>query len=686
MTLTDIFTNFHILPQFPPGAVRQAAKMPQEVSESDKTGRKDLTDKLIITIDGDDAKDFDDAISVEVLENGNYCLGVHIADVTHYVTENSPIDRAAFARGTSVYLIDTVVPMLPFELSNELCSLKPDKVRLAMSVFMEINRQGKVIDYEICESFICSKARMTYADVTKILEGDKELCAKYSHLVSMLGLMKDLAGKLNKKRVSEGSIEFETHESKITLDKDGRPTKIERYPVTLSNNIIEEFMLICNVTVAKHLTKKGLPCVYRIHEKPDLMRLERLGEVLPLLGVNFKFRINMQPKEFQNILNEVEGEDNAEVVSYLLLRSMAKAKYSENNLGHFGLGFDCYCHFTSPIRRYPDVMVHRILKESLNGQVSEKRKIQLKEASISAAFTSSVTEVNAADAELRWKDVKKAEYMAEKIGEKYDAIITHITASGFFAKLQNTAEGFVAARSLEDDIYIAADNGVSMVGLKTQKTFSIGDKIRIKVAAVDVERCMVDFEVEGMCLPVYQRRNSGRKNVSTKNAGKKEKKILRQITKAQREEKNERIELRRNTDNEKQLFENAVVSVLFDALYEKYRFKRNEKSLVGVMLFDMAANISVPVSKDVISPNGIQKMDNILISAKSNVKNTLSIIGDSFDFSIDRELEDFCTEFVSLALKHLDRCLKFESFSYKKREDEYSFIAEKIKNKGGGKE
>ncbi|MBQ9757802.1 MAG: ribonuclease R [Clostridia bacterium] len=683
MTLLDILANFHIMPQFPPGAMRQAEKMPKTVSQQDKLGRRDLSDKSIITIDGDDAKDFDDAISIEILENRNYLLGVHIADVTHYVTENSPIDRAAFARGTSVYLIDTVVPMLPFELSNELCSLKPNVERLAVSVFMEITPSGKVENYEICESVIVSKARMTYANVTKILEGDKTLCEKYSQLIPMLKMMKTLADILKKKRVAEGSVEFETHESKITLDKDGKPVKVERYPITISNDIIEEFMLICNVTVATHLTKQGLPCVYRVHEKPDLLKVQRLGEVLPLLGVDFTLSPEIRSKDFQDILKSVKNEEKAEVINYLLLRSMAKAKYRETNLGHFGLGFGCYCHFTSPIRRYPDMIVHRILKESLKGGLSEKRKGHFKEVAVSASITSSTTEINAAEAELRWKAVKKAEFMADKIGEKYDAIITHVTNSGFFAELSNTVEGFVAARTLMDDVYVLAENGVALQGLKTKRTFCIGDKIKIKVAAVDLEKLFIDFEAEGTGIYRVMQRKSGRKSSHKKDIGKKEKRILRELSKTQKEEKAEKSEMRRKAETEKQIFENALISVIFDELQGLYKFKRAEKGMVGVMLFDMAANISQPCLKSSLDKDASLDLERSLVSGAATLKNTLNIIADSFEFSLENSVVEFCVSYTKLALSHFEKCLRNEDLSYTKRENEYLKILKNLQKKGG---
>ncbi len=677
MNFVDLLSEYHIMPQFPPGAVKQAERMPKAVSDADLQGRKDLTDKLVITIDGDDAKDFDDAVSVEVLENGNYCLGVHIADVTHYVSEGSPIDRAAFSRGTSVYLIDTVIPMLPFELSNELCSLKPGVIRLAVSVFMEISPRGKVKSYEICNSFIKSRERMTYTNVTKILEGDTELCKKYEHIVPMLGLMKKLAETLNKKRVSEGAIEFETHESKITLDDKGFPVDVERYPITLSNNIIEEFMLICNVTVARHLVAKGLPCVFRVHERPDFLRLERLGEILPLLGVDFKYSPDMRPKDFHRVLNDVKGTEKAEIISYLLLRAMAKAKYSDVNCGHFGLGFDTYCHFTSPIRRYSDVAVHRILKESLKGELSEKHRAHFKELAVSSAVTATVTEINAADAEIEWKSVKKAEYMQDKVGERFEGVVTHILSSGFFVELPNTVEGFVAARTLEDDVYVMTENGVSMSGLKTKRTFTVGDTVKIKVAAVDAERKYVDFEIAGMVKLRPMKRNSNRKE----NIGKKEKKILREINDTNREERFEKSEARRKAIIEKEVFENAVISEIFDELSALHKFARDEKRFVGVTLQDMAARVAQPVFKSALTGLTDFSAKATMVSAAVNVKNTVNMIADSFEFEIPDERLELLCEYTCAALRHFEKCLRLDGFAITKREKEYSVIFRKTINR-----
>ncbi len=684
MTFIDILSEYHIMPQFPPNVLRWLETAPTTVEKQDLKGRSDLTDKLIITIDGDDAKDFDDAVSLDILENGNYLLGVHIADVTHYVTENSPVDRAAFSRGTSVYLIDTVIPMLPFELSNDLCSLKPDEIRLTVSVFMEISQKGKIEDYRICESFIKSRERMTYHNVTKILQGDESLCQMYSHLTAMLKNMEKLAKLLNKKRVANGSIEFETHESKITLDAKGVPVKVEKYPITVSNGIIEEFMLAANVTVAKHFAAKGLPCVYRVHEEPDFDRVERLAKVLPQLGVDFSFKPDMQPKDFQKILNSVTSFDTCGIVNYLVLRTMSRARYSEKNLGHFGLSFSDYCHFTSPIRRYPDLAVHRILKESLKEEMSEKRLMQFKEFVVSAAVNSSMTEGYAADAELRWKDIKKAEYMSMHIGEKFAASITHVTASGFFAELENTVEGFVAARTMEDDVYMMNENGLSLEGMRTKRRFSVGDRVEIKVISADSAEGKIDFEVVGTRTPKFQTRNTKRgREKGKKVLNRNEKRVLKEFKEQYRQQRREKNDIKGRLDSEKYIFENAVVYEIFEILRKAIKLKKDEERFVGVTLKDLAAAISQPVYRKFAYETDEISTKNMIVSATVNVKNTLAVLCDSFGVELDEKEIKLAVEYVSGALRHLEFCMKNPDINFSKREREYDNIMKKLNERRG---
>ncbi len=671
MTFIDLLNAYHIMPQFPPAVLRQIESMPKEVLSTDAKGRLDLTEKTVFTIDGDDAKDFDDAVSVELMENNNFLLGVHIADVSHYVTEGSAIDRSAYSRGTSVYLIDTVIPMLPFELSNELCSLKPKEKRLAVSVFMEITPRGKVESYKISESVISSCERMTYDNVTKILDGDEVLCTRYSHLVSMLHEMKRLARILKKKRFKDGSVDFVTHESKITLDKDGKPIMVEKYPITESNGIIEEFMLVCNKTVATHLYSRGIPCIYRVHERPDLMRLENLSRVLPVLGVDFEYSVSMKPKDFQGVLKEAEESESFEVINYLVLRSMAKAKYSEKNLGHFGLSFSNYCHFTSPIRRYPDLVVHRILKRSLRGEIGESERKELKNFVIGAALSSSTSEINAQEAEMSWKNVKKCEYMADKLGEEHVGVITHVTKSGFFVELESTVEGFVPARTIEDDVYVLAENGISLIGARSERAFTVGDKVKIRVCAVDTQQARVDFELVGQRVNRIYRRKTKRKD---------SKKLLREI-------KDENIEMRKTknklydkADFERRIFENAVIYILFTEIGEFKKLKANEKRFVEISVGDMAAMQILPLYKSYLQDMG-HCLKECILAAEKSVNFMLGTLEDSFDISFSEKNKEFAVKFVKAALKHFDACMKVEDINKAKREHEYDALARKIKQR-----
>ncbi len=685
MTFIDLLNAYHIMPQFSPSVLAQVEKMPKVVSKKEIEGRLDLTKEQIFTIDGDDAKDFDDAVSVKLLDNNNYLLGVHIADVTNYVKEGSAIDRAAFIRGTSVYLIDTVIPMLPFELSNELCSLKPDEIRLTISVFMEITPRGEVESYRICESFIKSCARMTYDNVTKILDGDEKLSTEYSHILSSLHHMKRLAGVLKKKRIKEGSIEFSSHESRITLDFQGKPISVEKYPITLSNSIIEEFMLICNKTIAKHFISKRLPCVYRVHEKPDLMRVERLSMVLPELGVEFRYSIDMQPKEFQKILTSVENLDCFDVVNYLVLRTMAKAEYSEKNLGHFGLAFNDYCHFTSPIRRYPDLAVHRILKESLKGEIEAKRFEELKEFVMGAAFSSSAAEINAYDAEMTWKSVKKTEYMAQKVGEEYDGVVTHIVGSGFFVELENTVEGFVAARTIEDDVYIISESGISLIGMRNKRMFTIGDRVKIRVVLADLENNRIDFElVEKKLERIYRRKS--KKNIERVQLRKEDKKTLHKLKAENRVLRHEKMQLREKVDFERNVFENALIFELFGELKKQKNIKNNDKRFMEITLGDVATMIINPLCKEYINSLDVSSLQAAMKAATKRVEFFLDMISESFGFEIKNEFRQFAREYVRAALRHFSICIKIDEINRNKRENEYDSIARKIKKRIKGVE
>lgn len=535
MTLSDIFEAFHITPQFPPAAKRQLSSFGSSVEKEDLKGRLDLTSKVIFTIDGDDAKDFDDAVSLEKNEKGNFVLGVHIADVSHYVTENSPVDRAAFQRGTSVYLINTVVPMLPFELSNELCSLKPDVIRLTLSVFMEITPGGVLKSYEIFESYIKSSYRLTYNEVSQVLEKNKELLEKYKDIVKILSDMNTLAKALRKRRMLRGAIDFKTRESKITLDLKDFPISVEKYEIKDSNSLIEEFMLITNETVAKHFVKNNLPGIFRIHDEPSGKKVEQLNKVLSFLGIDYTLKFNSESKEYQQILNSIKGKSYESVVNYLMLRSMSKAEYFEQNKGHFGLSAKYYCHFTSPIRRYPDLLTHRILKKFIHKKMNEEERLKYQTICQSAAITSTATEINAADAEIEYKKFKTIQYMEDKIDEKYEGNISHITPNGFFVELDNTAEGFVLAKDIQGDVFVISENMLSLEGITTRKKYTVGDRVKIKVIYADAEDLILDFEV------IEKKTGARKKKILSKSASKAIREIKKESKKIRIEKEEKRF-------------------------------------------------------------------------------------------------------------------------------------------------
>ena len=368
--ILTIIKKFGLPEEFSIKGQNFAEHISEEIDEKEYKRRRDLRDIRMVTIDGEDAKDLDDAVSIERLPNGRYKLGVHIADVTHYVRENNPLDKEALNRGTSVYLIDRVIPMLPKKLSNGICSLNPKVDRLALSCFMTIDNTGTVLEHEIIEAVISTSERMTYTDVTKILKNeDQELIKKYDYLIDDFKAMEELCSILNKKRLKRGAIDFDFDEAKIILNEFGKPIEIKPYEREIANRVIEEFMLVCNETIAEHMFNKKLPFVYRIHEDPDDAKLQKFREFIYNLGYFIKWNGKIEPKDLQGTIEEFKGKKEEIVVSTLLLRSMMRAKYSPENLGHFGLAAEYYCHFTSPIRRYPDLQIHRIIKEHLNGKI-----------------------------------------------------------------------------------------------------------------------------------------------------------------------------------------------------------------------------------------------------------------------------------------------------------------------------
>ena len=496
----DILTvvkKFNLPEAFPPKVLSYTDSLSETAEEKEFSKRRDLRGEKIMTIDGADAKDLDDAVSVVKLENGLYKLSVHIADVSHYVRENTPLDKEAFKRATSVYLLDLVIPMLPEKLSNGLCSLNPFEPKLALSCDMIIDGEGKVVEHEIYESVIESKLRATYEDVTKVLQGEmNETLAKYEEFVPMIEDMRDLQRILEMKREKRGAIEFDFPESKIKLDKLGKPVEVSLYPREISNKIIEEFMLVCNETVSEHMFWTHMPFIYRVHEEPDEEKLKAFTEFSYNLGYPVKLYAGIQPKSLQEVLKKVEGKKEEPVLSKLLLRSMMQARYAPENIGHFGLAATYYSHFTSPIRRYPDLLIHRIIKEFLHGKIDEKRVRSLVPIVSEASKQASEMERVAVDAERELDALKKAEFMQQHIGEVFEGIISSVTNFGLFVELPNTIEGLVHITSLYDDYYVYDERYMTLIGERTGKKYALGEKIRVLVSNVNLDSREIFFEVE----------------------------------------------------------------------------------------------------------------------------------------------------------------------------------------------
>lgn len=494
--ILTIIKKYKLPEKFPPKVQNFASKIPNEIKKEEYEKREDLREVKMVTIDGEDAKDLDDAVSIKKLDNGNYLLGVHIADVSHYVRERNPLDKEALKRATSVYLIDRVIPMLPRELSNGICSLNPKVDRLAMTCFMEINDSGKVVDYRITKSIIKTNERMTYTDVTKILrDKDENLIERYKDVYEDFKSMEELCNILYKKRIHRGAIDFDFEECKIILDNTGKPVEIKPYERAIANRIIEEFMLVCNETIAEHMYWTNLPFVYRVHEDPDEEKLQRFRAFAYNLGYFVKNTKEIHPKAFQHVVEEVRGKKEETVVNTLLLRSLKQARYSPECIGHFGLAAKYYCHFTSPIRRYPDLIIHRIIKESLDGAVEENRTKQLKRDVEYASTQSSEMERVAQDAEREVDDLKKAEYMSERIGEEYNGIISSVTNFGMFVELPNTVEGLIHISTLADDYYIFDEEHLCLIGERCKNQYRLGDEVRIKVSKVDLDAHEVYFDL-----------------------------------------------------------------------------------------------------------------------------------------------------------------------------------------------
>ena len=480
--------------EFPDMVMRQAERTPEEPDAKDYAGRKDFRDWMTVTIDGDDAKDLDDAITLRKTEDG-YELGVHIADVSEYVTEHSPLDEEALTRGTSVYLVDRVIPMLPHRLSNGICSLNQGTDRLALSCIMQINEKGNVVHHEITETVIRVDRRMSYANVNKILEqNDEAVKQEYAEFLPMFYQMKELADILRKKRDKRGSIDFDFPETQIILDEKGFPVDIRPYERLTANKIIEDFMLLANETVAEDYFWQELPFVYRTHESPDPDRIRKLGILVSNFGYCLKANPeNIHPKEFQKLLERISDSPEEAMISRLTLRSMKQAKYSTICYGHFGLATHYYCHFTSPIRRYPDLQIHRIIKENLHGKLSDKRITHYEKILPEVSESCSKLERRADEVEREVEKMKKVQYMSRRIGECYEGVISGVNAWGMYVELPNTVEGLVHVTNMVDDYYYYDEEKYAMIGKDTGKEYTLGEKVWVMVKAADRISKTIDF-------------------------------------------------------------------------------------------------------------------------------------------------------------------------------------------------
>lgn len=494
--ILSIVKGYDLPVEFPEKVMRQAERVPDRISEADMQGRTDLRDVQMVTIDGEDAKDLDDAVSLE-MNGGQYILGVHIADVANYVQEGSALDREAFERGTSVYLVDRVIPMLPRRLSNGICSLNEGQDRLALSCIMTIDQKGKVLDHVIAETVIRVDRRMTYTSVKKILEEqDAEESARYEELVPMFQRMQELAGLLRARRRARGSIDFDFPETKVILDEKGEPVEIRPYDRNTATKIIEDFMLIANETVAEDYFWQELPFVYRTHENPDPDRMKKLSTFINNFGYSIRFREDeVHPKELQKLLERLEGTPEETLISRLTLRSMKQAKYTTECTGHFGLAARYYCHFTSPIRRYPDLQIHRIIKDSLRGRMNQEKIEHYRKILDEVAKQSSERERRADEAERETIRLKKAEYMSRHLWEEYEGVISGVTGWGLYVELPNTVEGLVHVSSLQGDYFEYNENAYEIVGQRTGKTYRLGQTVRVQVVKADRMTRTVDFEL-----------------------------------------------------------------------------------------------------------------------------------------------------------------------------------------------
>lgn len=496
--ILSVIRRYELAVEFPEEVYAEIEHLGTEVAEADKKGREDLRDLLTITIDGADAKDLDDAVSLKRLGNGNFELGVHIADVSHYVRENTALDKEAYARGTSVYLVDRVIPMLPHKLSNGICSLNPHVDRLALSCLMEVNGRGEVVSHRILESIINSDYRMTYTAVREILEdGTPALLEQYAEILPMLEDMEELRQILGEKRRKRGSVNFDLPESKIILDENGKPIDIKPYEKSIATNMIEEFMLVCNETIAENSFWQEMPFMYRSHQEPDEDKLEKMEQFLRGFGYYLRKKDGeIHPRELQKVLQKAEDTDEERIITRMVLRSMMQARYTAENGGHFGLAAKYYCHFTSPIRRYPDLEIHRMIKKMLHGELDEKASAYYRRKMPDWAKHCSKQERVAEDAERDTDALKKVEFMEDKVGQIYEGIISGVTNWGIYVELPNTIEGMVALSQMDDDYYEFDEKKMLVFGKRTKKSYRLGDKVVVSVAKVDRMMGTIDFVFE----------------------------------------------------------------------------------------------------------------------------------------------------------------------------------------------
>ena len=497
--MLSLIKQYELPYKFPDEVVAEAKAYGDKIDPSDLPRRRDLRNDIIFTIDGEDAKDLDDAIHVEKLENGNYKLDVHIADVSHYVREKTELDKEAYLRGTSIYMLGRVIPMLPRELSNGICSLNAGEDRYTLSCSMEITPKAKIVSSDIYKGVIRVTERMCYTDVQKILDrSDETVLKRYEKYISYFDLMAELANILKAKRKENGYLNLEIPESKIILDENGVAIDVKKYETYFANEIIEQFMLIANETVAEKFYWLQAPFIYRNHEAPDVDKVKELNKSLYNFG--YKIKISKEeiiyPNEFAKILEDVKGKDEEKVVSNIILRTLRVAKYEAENKGHFGIASKYYCHFTSPIRRYPDLFIHRIISKYLedNYVVDEKWIEEYEEKAEQRAASSSDREKVATKVERDSEDLKKAEYMQNKIGEEYEGIISSVTSFGIFVELENTVEGMVSTDDLYDDYYIYDEDSMSYMGEHTHKTYTIGDKVKVTLVRASLIDRVIDFE------------------------------------------------------------------------------------------------------------------------------------------------------------------------------------------------